>query len=95
MANSTSGNPWALDTTGAITAQETTIDFVRWVSTGAAAADRCLLKDSAGTTIFDTYATGANYVEQAPIRKRFAGVTLTTLTTGVLYVYLDTKPKGL
>ena len=97
MANILTKNPYVLDTTGTVVvagndADAMMIDFVRWVG-ATTAGHQCLLKDAAGGIIFDSYATGSNYVEQAPIRKRYNGLTLTTLASGTLYIYRDVSPK--
>ena len=61
MANDLTANPWVLDSTGALVTNERTIDYVRWVN-GTTAGHQCKLTDAAGAIVFDSYATGANYV---------------------------------
>ena len=94
MANNVTGNPYTLDTTGVIIAgtTELSIDFVRWVG-GTTAGHQCILMDASSAIIWRSIAPAANYVEQAPIRKRYFGLTLDTLGSGTVDVYLDMKPK--
>ena len=93
MANDIGGNPFVLDTVGSVTTDQISIDFIRWVG-GAAAGDQCILK-SGGRVIWKSLAPATNYVEQSPIRKKYFGLTLDTLSSGTVYVYLDLLPKVL
>lgn len=97
MANDISNLVWVIDTASAtpITVALTMLDRVRWVSSGASAGDAVVIKDNSSTprVIFETRATGANYVEESLALKgqRLNGVAITTLTSGKLYLYHRTE----
>ncbi len=92
MANDVSSNPWVLDTTGAIASGEVRIDRISWKN-ATTLNHTVLVVDSAGKTIFEDFASGATYNTSQPIGRVYTGVTVTTLSSGKLYIDIDTKPK--
>lgn len=92
MSNNLTGNPWVLDSAGAIFAGEVRIDRIAWKN--ATTLDHTVLVvDGAGNTIFEDFASGATYNTSQPIGRIYNGVTVQTLSSGKLYVDVDTKPK--
>ena len=81
-----------LDTTGVISSNQYLVTGFRWVSSGASAGDECKIQDNASTprTWFDSFATGADWEEGQNINTggiMMNGLILTTLTSGIAYVY--------
>lgn len=63
---------------------------VRWVCTGAAAGDVCILTDSYGNLLFKSVANFPQFVDGWVLkRKNVNGLQFDTLTTGTVDVYLD------
>lgn len=87
MANDISANPWYLDTTGVIYPSKVKIKRVVW-SEQVAAGDTLLLSDSNGKKVIASKAYAANFTQEFAYDGWFDGLTLTTLTSGVLLVYL-------
>ena len=63
------------------------VGYVRWVN-GVRANEECLLKDTNGSELFHSVADGPNYTDLMPIFRWVNGLTLTTLDSGTLYIYL-------
>lgn len=63
----------------------------RWVNVGAlsAADDALIIDDSGGGVIWETEASGANYVESDIEERWVDGVVIDTITRGTLYVYYE------
>lgn len=67
--------------------------FVRdmaWVeATAGQAGDHLLVTDAMATasTIFESYASSAYYRITQPFHRWFTGITVASMTSGVLYVY--------
>ena len=67
--------------------------FVRdimWIEgTAGAAGDHVLVTDSKATasTIFDCYASSAYFHVTQPLHRWFDGITVASMTAGILYVY--------
>lgn len=93
MANDVAGNPWKLDTTGAVSSANVRIERIRWVG-GTTAGHTCVLHDAAGKTVVSFVAAGANYTEDVPVRREYTGLTLTTLASGIVYVSIAQRPKS-
>jgi hypothetical protein len=88
---STGGNVIEISTgTGTITTNVVAIARVRWVSSAAAQNDGCVLKDTAGNIIFESFATGADWIDEVEMGKvpPVLGLQLTTFASGHLYIYL-------
>lgn len=69
------------------------IDFIRWV--GATTAGHSLvLKDTAGNTIFESVADGANFIDVHRVPIVVDGVDLDTMGSGTLYLYLNASVKN-
>lgn len=62
---------------------------LRYVSNTASAGDSVIVKDGAGKTIWETRATGAQYVEESRVPLEATGIAVTTLTSGKLYIYFS------
>ena len=92
MANDVTSNPWVLDTTGAISSGEVRIDRISWKN-ATTLNHTVLVVDAAGKTIFEDFASGATYNTSQPIGRFYTGVTVSTLSSGKLYIDIDTKPK--
>lgn len=72
---------WKADDTKMATADKDALD-------GATKAGHLLVvKDSAGNTIFESEADGANFIDVQPIFKVCKGVVATTMDSGKLYVF--------
>lgn len=85
---------WIVDTASATTLKadvtlRVNIAAMRWVSNAASAGDQVVVKDGTGKIVWETRATGANYVEETRMPYRSTGLAVTTLTSGTLYIYLD------
>ena len=52
-----------------------------------------LVVDGSGKTIFEDFASGATYNTSQPIGRVYTGVSVTTLSSGKLYIDLDRNPK--
>jgi hypothetical protein len=92
MANDVTTNPWKLDTTGPITADNVRIERVRWVG-ATTATHTAELRDSSGKTIVAFVAPADNYTEDVPIWREYTGMTLQTLQSGTLYISIAARPK--
>lgn len=89
MANSASEFINVIDTASATLVRTDVVHIasVRWVSNGASAGDQVIIKDGVGATIWETRATGNNYVEESKVPLRATGFAVTTLTSGTVYLY--------
>lgn len=77
--------------TGTVTTMFVGVARMRWVSALAAAGDKCVVTDSNGVTLFESEAAGANWSDEVELGKvpaQIAGLLVTTLTSGNLYIYL-------
>ena len=92
MANDLTGNPWVIDTAGAIFSGEVRIDRIAWKN-ATTLNHTVLIVDGAGKIIFEDFASGATYNTSEPRARIYSGVTVTTLSSGKLYIDIDTKPK--
>ena len=90
MANNTSYSPFILDTLGAVETRRLDIECLAWVSKAASAGDDCVLSDSKGRVVWESVASGSNYVEREHFvsLSQVDGLTVTTLDSGTIYVYL-------
>lgn len=90
MANTFLPNVWRLDTAGVITTEAVRIRGLRWVSKSATAGDDISLEDKSGEKVWESVATGSNYVEAQDFGvngQNFNGLELAVLDSGTLYVY--------
>ena len=94
MSNDVTNNPLIIDTASAtvVTLNRLPIGWIRWVAAGAAAGNGVTLKTAGGRVLWESVATGANYVEaehwnpDAPLVAD--GLACTTLAAGTLYIGL-------
>jgi len=70
------------------------VNFLYWHSPGANVGDTLLVKDAAGNTIWADNADGANYKSYCPLKNKVNGITVTTMTSGTLYVYKEAELPG-
>ena len=90
MANAIKQGVMILDTAAAVTTNQYLVTGFRYVSATAAAGDECKVSDSAGNVWFDSFATGADWEDAQTVNTggiMMNGVTVTTLTSGKVYVY--------
>ena len=91
MANDLTDQPWLLDTVSAtaVTNDDIRIKHIRWVG-ATTAGDKATLKDKNARVIWDSTASGANYIEDSLSENQrfFHGLVVTALDHGKLYVYL-------
>ena len=91
MANSTTGNPWVLDTAGSIATVPTKV--LRMVWTPTTDGDDLLVVDNSGGTVWSLKAIAADTNEGIEYTKELDcsinGITLTTIDNGTLYVYVN------
>jgi len=92
MGDNLTGNPWVIDSAGAKTSAEIRIDRIAWKN-ATALNDTVLVVDGSGHTIFEDFASGATYNTSQPIGRFYTGLTVTTLSSGKLYIDVDMKPK--
>lgn len=68
----------------------TGIKFVkhfRWIS-ATTAGHKCIVKTASGDMAFESEADGAKFIDVHPLYKFMNGLTIDTLDSGTLYVYL-------
>ena len=92
MADDLTSNPWVIDTTGAKASGELRIDRISWKN-ATTLNHTVLIVDAAGKTIFEDFASGATYNVSYPIGRVYTGLTVSTLSSGKLYIDLDMRPK--
>jgi hypothetical protein len=87
---STGGQVVEVTGTGTLTTNVWAMARIRWVSATAAAADTCVVTDTAGNIIFESQATGADWSDEVEMSKvpPTLGIVILTLTSGHLYFYL-------
>ena len=76
--------------TGFITKDTWAVARMRWVSKTASANDTCVVSAGDGNVVWESNATGADWSEETDFSKEppIAGISVTTLTSGNLYIYL-------
>lgn len=87
MANDISSNPWFIDTAGVLYKDKVKIKRLVWTQQ-ATAGDSLVLKDINGQIIIQSKAYQPNFNQEFAYDGWFNGLDLTTLTSGVLLVYL-------
>lgn len=95
MANVYRDQVWIIDTASAtpITEDDVYIQALRWVSTAASAGDEVVVTNADGDTVWQSFATGANYIEESQVPLRITdGLAVPTLDSGILYLYHLLKP---
>lgn len=92
MGNDTSNNPWIIDTASstAITTDLVRVRGIRWVG-ASTAAHAATIKDKNAKVVWDSVASGANYVESdltnsPPQGWNWQGLAVTALGSGKLYI---------
>ena len=89
MANSTTGNPWVLDTAGVITTSAMGVKRMVW--TPEADSDDIDITDNAGNTLWALKAIAADANQGIEYERVFEGsvngINLVTIDSGTLYVY--------
>jgi len=90
MANSTTGNPWVLDTAGSIITTPFRCKLMVWTPTTT--GDDILLVDNGGNTLWSYKAIAGDSNQSIPYELPIDGVvnglTITTIDHGTLYVYI-------
>lgn len=90
MANSTTGNPWKLDTTGVISTNTIYVKRIRWTPTTD--AHDILIHDNAGHEVWSLKAIAGDTNQAIPywieIDGPVNGINLVTLDSGTVHVYL-------
>ncbi len=89
MSNVYTGNPWILDTTGAITTKSVKVHIIRWV--GGANTNAATLTDAAGAVWWNAVAPADNFKTETVFQTaphKAPGLTV-TITGGTLYVYIE------
>ena len=92
MADDLTSNPWVLDSAGSKYSGTVKIDRISWKNV-TTLDHTVLIVDGSGKTIFEDFASGATYNTSQPIGRSYTGVTISTLSSGKLYVDIDTNPK--
>jgi len=101
MANSYKNQRYILDTAGdtllkaALTPGrgELVINGIRWVGS-TTAGHLCVILDEDGVVLWESIASGANYVEKDSIEMYWPlDFSLPTLGSGVVYIYTGKKAK--
>lgn len=92
MADDLTSNPWVIDTAGSKYSREVHIDRISWKN-ATTLNHTVLIVDGSGKTIFEDFASGATYNTSQRIGRIYTGVTVSTLSSGKLYIDVDTKPK--
>jgi len=96
MANDTDHNPWVIDTASGtlITAEDVYLDAIRWVG-ATTAGHQCVIQDGNSNVIFESLANGANFIDERSFgaeytgpRRVIAGIKVTTLGSGKVYLHL-------
>lgn len=88
MANVIINSPlWVLDTAAQIAPRGVQIRLrgVSWIGAGSA-GDSLVIKDTNGCTVWESVATGANFVDRDAPSFTMDGFVLATITSGRLYV---------
>ena len=90
MANDITGNPWILDTAESVTTNPFRCKYIEW--TPEADGDDLLLVDNAGNTIWTRKAIAGDANQGISEDKRIDGtlngLSITTIDSGTVYVYL-------
>lgn len=89
MANDLTGNPWIIDTAGAniLSTDQIHIKSIRWVN-ATTVGHHATIQNQLGKVIWDSYASGAGYIESEMIEQWFSGLIVPTLGSGILYILL-------
>lgn len=70
------------------------VNFLYWHSKAAVAGNDLLVSDAAGNELWSDTADAARYKNFCPIKNQVNGITVTTMTTGELFVYLEKELPG-
>ena len=93
MANSTVGPVWILDTVGAVTTDKIRIERVAWKN-ATTLNHTAKLTDADGNTVWEDFASGATYNTSEPVFREVTGLSVSTLSSGKLYVSVSQRPKS-
>jgi len=87
MANSITSPVWKLDTTGTIVARGTMVRLrgIAWIGAGTA-GDSCVIRDALGNDVWESVASGANFVDRDAPSITINGLVLQTLSSGRVYI---------
>jgi multidrug efflux pump subunit AcrA (membrane-fusion protein) len=88
MANDFTGAPLIVTAASATLIYPNLIHIkgIRWVSAGAVAGHQVIIVDAAGRVVWESVASGSNYVEADATVRAWYGFAVTTLTSGTLYL---------
>lgn len=91
MANDLNGPVWTVDTASAtaITRNTVRLSGVSWVSKSATAGDDVTITDLNGRNVWVSVASGSNYRERDAPMRVCAGLVVTVLDSGTLYLEVD------
>ena len=93
MSNSIVGPVWVLDTVGVVATGVIRIERIAWKN--ATTLDHTAkITDGDGNTIWEDFAAGATYCVSEPVRREVTGLTVSTLSSGKLYVSIAQRPKS-
>lgn len=92
MSNNTDGNPYIIDTASntLVTSRRVHVQSIRWVSASATAGDTVTVQNALGQVLWNSAATGSNYVEaqnypyESPLVAD--GLKVPTLSSGTLAI---------
>lgn len=89
MANAFFEHRWVLDTASATPVTQDVIEAtIRWVAPAASAGDRVEIQDKNGDPVWESVASGANYVEESPFSFHADGLIFATNEGGgKVYLY--------
>ena len=81
------GGTMIFTASGDVTTKSFILDSIRWVGAGTA-GDTLVIKNSDGYEVFKSVANGANFIDGWIWKRQWMeGLTVTTMTSGTLYVY--------
>jgi hypothetical protein len=92
MAEDLTGNPLVIESTGAKLSGKIQIDRIAWKN-ATTLGHTVLVVDGSGKLIFEDFASGATYNTVQAIGREYTGLSVSTLSSGKLYIDVDTKPK--
>jgi hypothetical protein len=93
MANDCDANPWVIDTAYALTNETVRIERIAWKN-AAALNHTCKVVDAYGKTVYEDFASGSTYNNVEHIGRAVEGLTVQTLQSGKLYIYLAHSPTS-
>ena len=91
MANTFANQRWLIDTASAamVTIEKIKVKAIRWVYEGASAGDNCVVQDASGNVLWESSATGVNFIDSDLIEDWWHdGFKVPTLAGGRLVITL-------